>query len=73
MQKPNKETLHQLHLYADLTISALAIVGLFFAEILETWFQFDMIFHIVIFVIAISGIVAERVLHRHKHKGVIGA
>lgn len=64
--------LHRVHLYADLSISAMAFVGLFFAEILETWFQVDLIFHIAIFVLATGGIVSERILHRHKHSGVIG-
>jgi general stress protein CsbA len=65
-------TLHRVHLYADLSISVMAIIGLFFAEILETWFQVDLIFHIAIFVLATGGIIAERILHRHKHSGVIG-
>jgi general stress protein CsbA len=65
-------TLHRVHLYADLSISVMAIIGLFFAEVLETWFQVDLIFHIAIFVLAAGGIVAERILHRHKHSGVIG-
>lgn len=64
--------LHRAHLYADLSISAMAIIGLFFADLLETWFQIDLIFHIAIFVLATSGIVAERILHKHKHSGVIG-
>jgi hypothetical protein len=64
--------LHRVHLYADLSISAMAFVGLFFAEVLETWFQVDLIFHIAIFVLATGGIISERVLHRHKHSGVIG-
>lgn len=64
--------LHRVHLYADLSISVMAIIGLFFAEILETWFQVDLIFHIAIFVLATGGIIAERILHRHKHSGVIG-
>ena len=64
--------LHRVHLYADLSISAMAFVGLFFAEVLETWFQVDLIFHIAIFVLATGGIVSERILHRHKHSGVIG-
>ena len=63
--------LHRVHLYADLSISAMAIVGLFFADILETWFQVDLVFHIAIFVLATGGIISERVLHRHKHSGVI--
>ena len=71
MNRPNKETLHNLHLYADLSISAIAIIGLIFGEILEAWFKFDMIFHIAIFVLATSAIVSEKVLHRHKHKGMI--
>jgi hypothetical protein len=50
----------------------MAIIGLFFAEILETWFQVDLIFHVAIFVLASGGIIAERILHRHKHSGVIG-
>lgn len=65
-------TLHRVHLYADLTISAMAIVGLFFADLLETWFQVDLVFHIAIFVLATGGIISERILHRHKHSGVIG-
>lgn len=65
-------TLHRVHLYADLSISVMAIIGLFFAEVLETWFQVDLIFHIAIFVLATGGIAAERILHRHKHTGVIG-
>jgi hypothetical protein len=64
--------LHRVHLYADLSISAMAFVGLFFADVLETWFQVDLIFHIAIFVLAAGGIISERVLHRHKHSGVIG-
>ena len=64
--------LHRVHLYADLSISAMAFVGLFFAEVLETWFQVDLVFHIAIFVLATGGIVSERILHRHKHSGVIG-
>jgi hypothetical protein len=50
----------------------MAFVGLFFADVLETWFQVDLIFHIAIFVLAAGGIISERVLHRHKHSGVIG-
>jgi hypothetical protein len=70
--KTRNETLHRVHLYADLTISAMAIVGLFFADILETWFQVDLVFHVMIFVLATGGIISERILHRHKHSGVIG-
>jgi len=65
-------TLHRVHLYADLSISIMAIIGLFFSEVLATWFQVDLIFHIAIFVLATGGIVSERILHRHKHSGVIG-
>lgn len=72
VMKLGNGALHRVHLYADLTISAMAIIGLFFAEILETWFQVDLVFHIAIFVLATGGIVSERILHRHKHSGVIG-
>jgi hypothetical protein len=64
--------LHRVHLYADLSISAMAFIGLFFAEVLETWFQVDLVFHLAIFVLAAGGIISERILHRHKHSGVIG-
>lgn len=72
IMKMRNGALHRVHLYADLSISAMAFVGLFFAEVLETWFQVDLIFHIAIFVLATGGIVSERILHRHKHSGVIG-
>ncbi|HEY7507079.1 MAG TPA: hypothetical protein VH621_05695 [Nitrososphaera sp.] len=64
--------LHRVHLYADLSISAMAFVGLFFAEILNTWFRVDLVFHLAIFVLAAGGIISEKILHRHKHSGVIG-
>jgi hypothetical protein len=72
LMKWRNGALHRAHLYADLSISVMAIIGLFFADILETWFQVDLIFHIAIFVLATGGIISERVLHRHKHSGVIG-
>jgi general stress protein CsbA len=50
----------------------MAFVGLFFAEILNTWFQVDLVFHVAIFVLAAGGIISEKILHRHKHSGVIG-
>ncbi len=65
--------LHRIHLVADLSISAMAVIGLLFAEVLEAFFQVDFVFHIAIFVLAIGGIIAEKVLHRHKHSGVIGS
>jgi len=64
--------LHRAHLYADLSISAMALVGLFFAEVLEAWFQVDLVFHIAIFALATGGIILEKIFHRHKHSGVIG-
>lgn len=65
--------LHRFHLFADLSISTMAVSGLLFEEVLEAFFQTDIIFHIVIFVLAIGGIIAERVLHKHKHTGIIGS
>ncbi len=63
--------LHRIHLAADVSISAMAIVGLLFAEVLELFFEADFVFHVLIFALAIGGVLIEKVLHRHKHAGVI--
>jgi hypothetical protein len=66
----NNGLLHKVHLYADLSISAIALIGIFFSGILEAWFQVDMVFHVIIFVVAMGGIIAEKVLHKRKHEGM---
>jgi len=63
--------LHRAHLLADLSISAMAVVGLLFEDVLSLFFEVDIVFHIAIFVLAISGIVVEKVLH--KHSGIIAS
>jgi len=63
--------LHRVHLFADLSISAMAVIGLLFESVLSLFFEVDIVFHIAIFVLAIGGIVAEKILHRHKHSGII--
>lgn len=65
--------LHRVHLLADLSISVMAIVGLLFHEVLEVFFEVDLVFHILIFVLAIGGIVAEKFIFKHKHPGIIGS
>jgi general stress protein CsbA len=65
--------LHRIHLAADVSISAMAMVGLLFAEVLELFFEADFVFHVLIFVLAIGGVLIEKFFHRHKHAGVIGS
>ena len=65
--------LHKVHFLADLSISVMAVVGLLFSDVLEIFFEVDMVFHILIFVLAIGGIVAEKFIFKHKHPGIIGS
>jgi hypothetical protein len=65
--------LHKIHLLADLSISTMAVVGLLFEDVLEAFFQADIVFHIAIIILVTGVIVSERILHRHKHSGVIGS
>ena len=64
--------LHRVHLIADLSISSMAVIGLLFEEVLEAFFEVDIVFHIAIFVLAIGGIIAEKLIFKHKHPGIIG-
>lgn len=63
--------LHRVHLLADLSISTMAVVGLLFEDVLSLFFEVDIIFHILIIVLATSGILVEKLLH--KHSGIIGS
>lgn len=71
--KLNKEILHRIHMITDAAIGALALGVIIFGEEVfhDLFLQADMVFHIIIVVLAFGAIVAERVLHRHRHKGVI--
>ena len=69
--------LHKAHLYTDLAIGLFALVGLAalvlgFEEVIEAFFQIDLWFHIVVIALTFGMIAAERILHRHRHSGVIG-
>jgi hypothetical protein len=63
--------LHRAHLLADLSISTMAVVGLLFEDVLSLFFEVDIIFHILIIVLAASGIAVEKILHRHS--GIIAS
>jgi hypothetical protein len=67
--------LHRLHLITDAAIGALMLVLIFVGEeaITTTFAGADMAFHVIVFVLAIGGVAAERLMHRHNHEGVIGA
>lgn len=63
--------LHRAHLIADLSISTMAVVGLLFEDVLSLFFEVDIVFHVLIIILATGGIVAEKVFHRHS--GIIGS
>lgn len=63
--------LHRVHLLADLSISTMAVVGLLFEDVLSLFFEVDIVFHILIIILATGGILVEKVFHRHS--GIIGS
>lgn len=64
--------LHRAHLWADAAIGAVAVIGIFWDDAFKVFVQADLAFHITIAALAFGGILAERLLHRHKHSGVVG-
>lgn len=59
-----------MHLWADVTIGLVAIVGIFWKDMFAFFIQADLAFHLLIATLAFGGIFAERILHRNKHSGV---
>jgi hypothetical protein len=61
-------SLHKSHLYADAAIGAIAISTVILGDEAFSFFaRADLVFHIVIAVLAFGGIAAERLLHRSRH------
>lgn len=65
----NNGLLHKIHLWTDVAIGVFALVGLFWEGLFDFFIHADVAFHLLIATLAFGGIIAERVLH--KHKGVI--
>lgn len=71
----NNGTLHKVHLWTDISIGLFALFGLItflfgIDEVLEVFFNVDLVFHIVIVIMVFGGIVAERIFHGGTHKGM---
>lgn len=66
----NNGLLHKVHLWTDVAIGTFALVGLFWADWFNLFIHADLVFHITIFTLAFGGIIAERVFHGSKHKGM---
>ena len=58
--------LHRIHLIADATIGVLALVSLLIPETFRFFVSLDILFHILIFTLAFSVILFEKLLHHHK-------
>jgi hypothetical protein len=66
----NNGLLHKVHLWTDVSIGTFALVGLLWADMLNIFVQADLVFHMTIMVLAFGGIIAERIFHGKKHKGM---